>query len=130
MLAKGLNNYKRLTVSACLPETPHDIVEKYSCLSDDEDCMFDDCAECSSGKLCQLPDSKPDSESDSDSNSDSDTSRLISFHRWETPHKHVSKIRISEPFEEATKRFKESDVSLKRCIYSKRSQNRHYNQIK
>ena len=130
LLAKGLNNYKRLTASARLPETPHDIVEKYSCSSDDKDCMFDDCTECSSGKLCQLPDSNPDSESDLDSNSDSDTSCLVSFYRWETPDKHVTKIRISEPFEEATERFKESVVSLKRHIYSKRSQNRHYNHVK
>ena len=54
LLAKGLNNYKRLTASARLPETPHNIVEKYSCSSDDQDCMFDDCTECSSGKLCQF----------------------------------------------------------------------------
>ena len=29
LLDKGLNNYKRLTASARLPKTPHDIVEKY-----------------------------------------------------------------------------------------------------
>ena len=92
--------------------------------------MFDDCAECSSGKLCQLPDSNPDSESDWDSNSDSDTNCLVSFYRWETPDKHVTKIRISEPYEAATGRFRESFVSLKICIYSKRSQNRHYNHVK
>ena len=40
LLAKGLNNYKRLTASARLPETPHDIVEKYSCSSDDKDCVW------------------------------------------------------------------------------------------
>ena len=130
MWAKGPNSYKRFTVSARLPETPHDIVEKYSCSPDDKDCMFDDCTECSSGRLCQLPNPNPDSESDLDSNSDSDISYLVSFYRWETPDKHVTKIRISEPFEEATERFKESVVSLKRHIYSKRSQNRHYNHVK
>ena len=92
--------------------------------------MFDDCTECSSGKLCQLPDSNPDSESGLDSNSDSDISCSVSFYGWETLDKHVTKIRISEPFEEATERFKESVVSLKRHIYSKRSQNRHYNHVK
>ena len=56
-------------------------------------CMFDDCTECSSGKLCQLPDSNPDSESDLDSNSDSDTSCLVSFYYWETLDKHITKIR-------------------------------------
>ena len=92
--------------------------------------VFDDYTECSSGKLCQLPDSNPDSESDLDSNSDSDTSCLVSFYRWETPDKHVTKISIIEPFEKTTERFKESVVSLKRHIYSKRSQSRHYNQVK
>ena len=106
MLAKGLNIYKRLTASARLPETPHGIVEKYSCLSDEKYCMFDDCKECSSGKLCQLPDSNPDSESDLDSNSDFETSCLVSFYRWEASDKHVTKIRISEPFEEAAEMFK------------------------
>ena len=64
LLAKGLNNYKRLTASVRLPETPRDVIENSSCSSDDKDCMFDDCAECSPGKLCQLPDSNPDSESE------------------------------------------------------------------
>ena len=86
LLAKGMNNYKRLTASVRLPKTLHDIVETYSCSSDEKDCMFDDCAECSSGKLCQLPDSNSDSESDLDSNSaDSDIRCLVSFYRWETP---------------------------------------------
>ena len=92
--------------------------------------MFDDCAECSSGKLCLLPDSNLDSESDLDSTSDSYTSCLVSFYHWVTPDKHVTKIDISESFEEATERFKESVVSLKRYIYSKRSQDRHYNHVK
>ena len=94
MLAKCLNNYKRFTASARLLEAPYDIVEKYSCSSDEKDCMFDVCTERSSGKLSQLPDSNPDSESDLDSNSDSDTSCLVSFYNWETLDKHVTKIRI------------------------------------
>ena len=82
-------------------------------------CMFDDCTECSSGKLCQLPDSNPDSESDFDSSSDFDTSCLVSFYRWKTPDKHVIKIRISEPFEGATERFKESIVSQEKYLFKK-----------
>ena len=74
MLAKVLDNYKRVTASARIDETPHDIVEKYICLIDYKDYIFDDCTDCSSGRLCQLPDSNPYSESDLDSNSDSDTS--------------------------------------------------------
>ena len=55
---------------------------------------------------------------------------MVSFYRWETPDKLVTKTRINEPFEEATERFKESVVSLKRHIYSSRSQNRHCNHVK
>ena len=95
-----------------------------------KNCTFDDCAEFSSGKLCQLSDSNLDSESDSNSNSDSNASCLVSFYPWKTPDKHVTKINISDPFAEATERFKESAVSLKRHMYLKRSQNRHYNDVK
>ena len=35
LLAKGLNNYKQVTASDRLPKTPHDIVEKRSCSSND-----------------------------------------------------------------------------------------------
>ena len=63
-------------------------------------------------------------------NSDSDTGSLLSLYYWESPDKDVAKIRISEPFEEATEWFKESVVSLVRHIYSKRSQNRHCNHVK
>ena len=77
--------------------------------------MFDDCTEFSSGKLCQLPDSNPDSESDLNSNSDSDTSCLVSFYHWQTPDKHVTKISITEPFEEATEGF--NPLSLSRDIF-------------
>ena len=108
----------------------HGIIEKYSCSSDDKEYVFHDCAECLSGKLYLLPDSNPDWESDLDSNSDSCTSCLVSFYHWVTPDKHVTKIDISESFQEATERFKESVVSLERYIYSKRSQNRHYNHVK
>ena len=51
-----------------------------------------------------------------------------------TPDKHVTVVMlqkyISDPFEEATETFKESAVSFKRRIYSKRSQNHDYNHVK
>ena len=75
---------------------------------------FDDCTECSSGRLCQLPDSNAYSESDLDS--DSDTSCLVLFYHWETPDKHVTKLDISEPFEEATRGLK-NPLCLSRDIF-------------
>lgn len=126
LLAKGLN--RNLQSEHKLPENPHDIVEAYSCTSDSKLCMFDECEGCSSGKLCVAPSKESDSESGS-SESESNES-LTSFYRWETPVNHIKKIMIYEPYEDAITRFKESIVALKRHIYSKRSQNKHYNLIK
>ena len=127
MLAKGLNNSKRLPER--IPETPHDLVEQYSCSTDQKSCMYNECTDCSNGKLCESL-NNADSDLQSDSDSDSDSYNLISFYRWETPDKHVSKVRISVNYDEAIDRFKESVTQLKRHIYSKRSQNRFYNGIK
>ena len=103
---------------------------KYSCSSDNKQCTSDNCEKCSSRELCPLPFNLP-KESDTDSTSDSDDSNnLISFYRWETPDKHITKIQIRESFEEAAARFKKSIVSLKSHIYSKRVQNRHCNLLK
>ena len=51
-------------------------------------------------------------------------------YRWETPDKHVTKVRISSFIEEAVNVFKKSIVTLKTHIYSKKAQNRTYNEIK
>ena len=59
-----------------------------------------------------------------------DSNNLVSFYRWETPDKHITKIQIREPFEEAAARFKKSIISFKSHIYSKRVQNPHYNLVK
>ena len=127
-MAKGLN--KRLPSSSHLPKNPHDIVEKYSCSSDNKQCESNNCEKCSSGELCQLPFNLP-TESDTDSSSESDDSNnLVSFYSWETPDKHITKIQIREPFEEAAARFKKFIVTLKSHIYAKRAQNRHYNLVK
>jgi len=79
LLAKGLN--KRLPLSSHLPDNPHDIVEKYSCSSDNKQCMSNDCEKCSSGKLCQLL-SNILTESDTESGSeDVDRENLVPFYR-------------------------------------------------
>ena len=90
LLAKGLN--KRLPSSSHHPENPHDIVEKYSYPSDNKQCMSNNCEKCSSGELCQLPFNLP-TESDTDSSSESDDSdNLVSFYRWKTPDKQITKL--------------------------------------
>ena len=90
LLAKGLN--KKISPSSTrIPENPHDIVEKYSC-SSDKRCMLDNCENCSAGGLCKL--TAPTSRDDSGSDSDSDNSSFVTFYRWETPDKHVTKVQI------------------------------------
>ena len=88
LLAKGINGCKK--VPNGLPETPHDIVERYSC-SDQRACMFNECSECEDGKLCEL--AADDNWSDSNSDSDSDANaNEVSFYKWKTPDKHVAKV--------------------------------------
>ena len=122
LLAKGINGCKE--VQNGLPETPHDIVERYSC-SDQRACMFSECSESEDGKLCELA----ADENWSDSNSDTNANE-VSFYKWETPDKHVAKVRIKLPFDEAVDMFKASVTILKKHIYSKIGQNREYNRIK
>ena len=95
LLAKGINSCQKIPNG--LPETPHDIVERYSC-SDQRACMFNECSECEDGKLCNL--AVDDNWSDSNSDSDSgESANEVSFYKWETPHKHIAKVRITLPFD-------------------------------
>ena len=124
--AKGINSCKK--VPNGLLETPHDIVERYSC-SDQRACMFNECSECEDGKLCELAADDNWSDSNSDSDSDANANEVL-FCKWEPPDKHIAKFRITLPFDEAVDMFKASVTVLKKHIYSKRVQNREYNRIK
>ena len=131
LLAKGLNRKKN--ISCKVSETPHDIVEDYSCSSDEKDCMFNCCSNCKDGKLCDISTANSsDLESDnSSSESDTDSDEFsVYFYKWESVDKHTSKVRVSVPFDEAVERFKDTIISLKKHIYSKRAQNRIYNRVK
>ena len=89
--------------------------------------MFDECDGYECGKLCELviDGSCSDSDSDSDVNDEQ-----VAFYKWEILDKHVTKVCITVPFDEAVDMFKASVVTLKRHIYSKRAQNRTYNNNK
>ena len=76
--------------------------------------MFNDCTKCANGKLCQFTLMIT-------------LIRIPARIRMEIPDKHVTKVRISVPFEEAVDKFKQSVVNLKKHIYTKRQT---YNQIK
>ena len=85
--------------------------------------------ECKDGKLFDLAAENNWSDSNSDSDSGANANE-VSFYKWETPDKHVAKVRITLPFDEAVDMFKASVTVLKKHIYSKRVQNREYNRIK
>ena len=102
LLAKGINTCKK--VPNGLPGTPHDIVERYNC-SDQRACMFNECSECEDGKLCELAADGNWFDSNSEYFSDTNANE-VSFYKWETPDKHVAKVRITLPFDEAVDLFK------------------------
>ena len=85
--------------------------------------------ECEDGKLFDLATENNWSDSNSDSDSGANANE-VSFYKWETPDKHVAKVRITLPFDEAVDMFKASVTVLKKHIYSKRVQNWEYNRIK
>ena len=63
--------------------------------------MFNECSECEEGKLCELAADDNWSDFNSDANANE-----VSFYKWETPDKHVAKVRITLPFDEAVDMFK------------------------
>ena len=92
--------------------------------------MQEECEKCSSGKLSQLPSIESETDTESEDDSETDYRNSVVYYRWETADKHVQKLQIREPYEEAITRFKKSVVYLKQHIYRKWAQNKHYNDVK
>ena len=105
------------------------MVEKYSCSSDQKDYMFSDYTEISNGKLRQST-----AYNNSDSNSHSIVGDLVSFYRWETSDKHVTKLLMYV----LVYHWRNCQSIWRTCycsyipldIYSKGMQSQTYNQIK
>lgn len=69
--------------------------------------MFDKCKDCENDKLL-----KQDIQ---------DHDAVMTFYKWETPNKHVTKVRITLPIDAAITTFRATVISLKKHIYTKRT---------
>ena len=138
LLAQGI---ARKGVDGVVPTNPHEIVEKFSCDSSNNECMSGECHDCNvsrieiplSSKFCSDSDrnSHSDSESDSDSpcSSTANVSR-VTYQNWQTIDDRISKVKLHLPFIEAVDLFREHVDRLKQHIYTKRVQHREYKEQK
>ena len=131
-LVKGLN--KKLFPECRLPETVNELVAKFSC-SDAADCMTSQCDECSStqietnhfnAELVLDADSSADDSSDNENEVDR-TNDSVSFFEWARAEDNKRmKMMFHKSFEESICLLDTTIISLKRHIFVKRVQYKHY----
>ena len=111
---QGLN--KCLPKELHLPTNPHDIVEKFSCDSDNEACMNSKC------NICKLPEKIPERggfETDD-----------INSEEWKLVDRRAQKVSVSNNVQEVSSRFNTHLQILKRHIHVKRIQHTAFNNMK
>ena len=111
---QGLN--KSLPKELNVPSDPHDIVEKFMCDSNDQDCMNLEC------NNCKLPDKIV--ESRAFENDD------IKFDEWRQVDRRVQKVPISIHVQEVSARFNAHVWTLKRHIHITHIQRTAFNNVK
>ena len=111
---QGLN--KILPKELNLPSNPHDIVEKFSCDSNKQDCMNSEC------NNCKLPEKIAESGA-------LETDDII-FDEWRQVDPKVQKVSISIDVQEVSTRFNAHVRTLKRHIHVKRIQHTMSNSVK
>ena len=131
-LVKGLN--KKLFPECRLPETVNKLVAKFSC-SDAADCMTSQCDECSStqietnhfnAELVLDADSSADDSSDNENEVDRPNDS-VSFFEWaRVDDNKLMKMMFHKSFEESICLLDTTIISLKRHIFVKRVQYKHY----
>ena len=124
LLATGINKSLNLSI----PTNPHDLVERYSCDSNNPQCMNSNCSDCvtSCHWTCTPDESDPEESSQSDE-SDSAECRKISFYKWTRKDEKVQKICITLDEDDTKEIWREMIQTLKSHIYRKRKQVEHYN---
>ena len=135
LLAKGLNKLKR-KLKTRLPTNPHDLVETFSCDSDEAACMLEKCSWCQSSKIIdQLISGDEDVDEDSSEpdspvcDSDPEGGNVV-FYRWQTVDKKITKSKIEVSFKDAIEMLKDELVVLKEHIHIKRRQVSAYQDMK
>ena len=111
---QGLN--KILPKELNLPSNPHNIVEKFPCDSNKQDCMNSEC------NNCKLPEKIAESEA-------LETDDVI-FDEWRQVDRRVQKVSISIDVQEISTRFNAHVGVLKRHIHVKRIQHTTFNNVK
>ena len=133
LLVAGLN--KRLPRDQRLPSSPHDLVERFSCNSSNEGCMYGSCDDCSVTKLTmynfisdQSSAENPSSEDSSDGETDYG---CVKFNEWARGDDgKIKKIDRSVTVENALEAIDSQISILKIQIYVKRVQVQCYNNQK
>ena len=116
-ICKSLNN-KMKYVST----NPHDLVEQYSCDSNNEKCMTAECENCNISNL-QLTDFDIGSESEMSSESErEEESVVVSFYKWGRQDGKVMKLYISMDASDIIDSWNETVNNLKNHIHNKRRQ--------
>ena len=110
---QGLN--KSLPKELNVPSDPHDIVEKFMCDSNDQDCMNSECNNCKlSAKIA---------ESQAFENDD------IKFDEWRQVDRRVQKVSISIDVQEVSGRFNAHVRTLKRRTHITHIQRTAFNNV-
>ena len=123
LMAKGIsksltNEMKDVSLN------PHDIVEQYSCHSDDEKCMTGECDNCKSPYLQEedFEDVESGSGESGTSSEKEDESVMVSFHKWGRQDGKVIKQYMRMEACDAVKLWDETVTNLKIHIHYKRRQ--------
>ena len=136
LLVRGLNKQKKFKEK--LPNNPHDLNQRFSCNSDEEECMLEKCISCKSSDLIdqivvvessEVRDSEDssnpvnfDPEDPEDIESENNAAK-VTFYQWQTiDNKKITKATIEVSFNDAIEMLNEEVVSLKERIHIKRRQ--------
>ena len=111
---QGLN--KCLPKELHLPTNPHDIVEKFSCDSNNEACMNSKC------NICKLPEKLPKSGGFETAD--------INIEEWKLVDRRAQKVSVSINVQEVSSRFNTHVQILKGHIHVKRIQHTAFNNVK
>ena len=135
LLAKGLNKLKR-KLKTRLPTNPYDLVETFSCDSDEVVCMLEKCSSCQSSKIIdQLISGDEDVDEDSSEpdspvcDSEPEGGNIV-FYRWQTVDKKITMSKIEVSFKDAIEMLKDELVVLKEYIHIEGRQVNAYQDMK
>ena len=109
---KGLNNW--LPNGSQMPINPHNIVERFSCDSSSDDCMYSNCDECGSQQVDEII---GEGQFDGDS---------MVYYEWKNVNGRVQKVAATIDVEEIIRRLNQIITALKHHIHIKHIQHANF----